>query len=116
MIIPVRCFTCNTILADKYDWFIREVRKQTNEDEPNILDVSAKDIKKTPHGLLLDKLGLKKYLTALTRFFCLIAVVRLNNTSFFTQILSDLDFFSYKIKGKSTGNQLKPLSRVTTTV
>ncbi len=61
MIIPVRCFTCNTILADKYDWFIGEVRKQTNQDEPNILDVSAKDIKKTPHGVLLDKLGLKKY-------------------------------------------------------
>ena len=27
MIIPVRCFTCGKVLADKYLWYIKEVRK-----------------------------------------------------------------------------------------
>ncbi len=61
MIIPVRCFTCNKVLADKYDWFINEVRKENKEGDPNILDVTSKDIKKTSQGILLDKLGLHRY-------------------------------------------------------
>lgn len=61
MIIPVRCFTCNKVLADKYTWFIDEVRKENKEGDPNILDVTSKDIKKTSQGILLDKLGLHRY-------------------------------------------------------
>ena len=61
MIIPVRCFTCNTILADKYEWFIREIKKVTGNNELNILDVSAQNIEKTIYGKNLDELKLHKY-------------------------------------------------------
>ena len=27
MIIPIRCFTCGKVLADKYDYYINEVQK-----------------------------------------------------------------------------------------
>ena len=28
MIIPVKCFTCGKVLADKYQYYLREVRKK----------------------------------------------------------------------------------------
>ena len=43
MIIPVRCFTCGKVVADKYDQFRREVRQ--GEDP----------------AVVLDKLGLNRY-------------------------------------------------------
>ena len=61
MIIPVRCFTCGKIIGDKYEWFINEVKKETGNSEPSILDVNAKTIEKTKHGELLDKLELNRY-------------------------------------------------------
>lgn len=27
MIIPVKCFTCGNLLADKYHWYLKRVRK-----------------------------------------------------------------------------------------
>lgn len=38
MIIPIRCFTCGKVLADKYDYYIAEVNKL------------EKDMKKTGTG------------------------------------------------------------------
>ncbi|MHA1904492.1 MAG: DNA-directed RNA polymerase subunit N [Candidatus Thorarchaeota archaeon] len=43
MIIPVRCFTCGKVVADKYDQFKREVKQ--GEDP----------------AVVLDKLGLQRY-------------------------------------------------------
>jgi len=28
MIIPVKCFTCGTVIADKYRYYLEEVRKR----------------------------------------------------------------------------------------
>ena len=28
MIIPIKCFTCGTVIADKYRYYTEEVRKQ----------------------------------------------------------------------------------------
>ncbi|MFW9954343.1 MAG: DNA-directed RNA polymerase subunit N [Candidatus Thorarchaeota archaeon] len=36
MIIPVRCFTCGKVIADKYEQFKREVRQ--GEDPAVVLD------------------------------------------------------------------------------
>jgi DNA-directed RNA polymerase subunit N len=36
MIIPVRCFTCGKVVADKFEQFKREL--QQNEDPAEILD------------------------------------------------------------------------------
>ena len=29
MIIPIKCFTCGTVLADKYTYYCQEVRRRT---------------------------------------------------------------------------------------
>ena len=39
MIIPVRCFTCGKVLADKYEFYKREVGKSKTED--TIINVNA---------------------------------------------------------------------------
>jgi len=64
MIIPVKCFTCGNVLADKYRYFQQEVRKiKFNKDMEidKVLYLSKDNISKTPEGLVLDKLKLKKY-------------------------------------------------------
>ncbi|MCF2135634.1 MAG: DNA-directed RNA polymerase subunit N [Candidatus Thorarchaeota archaeon] len=43
MIIPVRCFTCGKVVADKYEEFRREVRQGADPGE------------------VLDRLGLHRY-------------------------------------------------------
>ena len=64
MIIPVKCFTCGKVLADKYRFYQEEVSKiklDKNIEEKNI-EYLTKDIKdKTPEGVILDKLRLNKY-------------------------------------------------------
>jgi DNA-directed RNA polymerase I, II, and III subunit RPABC5 len=59
MIIPVRCFTCGKVLADKYEFYKKELAKSKTED--TIINVNAKTIQKTTEGKALDKLGLKRY-------------------------------------------------------
>jgi DNA-directed RNA polymerase subunit N (RpoN/RPB10) len=59
MIIPVRCFTCGNILADKYQYYKRELEKVKKED--TIINVNAKSIQQTTEGKILDKLELKRY-------------------------------------------------------
>ena len=58
MIIPVRCFTCGKLLADKYEFYKRELGKKT---EDTIIHVNAKTVQQTQEGKTLDKLGLKRY-------------------------------------------------------
>ena len=64
MIIPVKCFTCGKVLADKYRYFQAEVckiKQEKNFDEKTI-EYLTKEIKdKTPEGEVLDKLNLTKY-------------------------------------------------------
>lgn len=64
MIIPVKCFTCGKVLANKYRFYQNEVSKlkqQKNMDNKKIeyLTTNVKD--KTPEGEVLDRLGLTKY-------------------------------------------------------
>jgi DNA-directed RNA polymerase I, II, and III subunit RPABC5 len=63
MIIPVKCFTCGNVLADKYLYYVKEVRKikiskGLNTEEVIYLD--NKNLKKTPEGVVLDKVHLTK--------------------------------------------------------
>ena len=64
MLIPVRCYSCGKILANKYDYFQNELNRKklamnTTED-PLIINVNASDIKKTIAGELMDELGLTR--------------------------------------------------------
>ena len=70
MIIPIKCFTCGNVLADKYRYFQNEVRKIKLQNEKysshmtdgqfldNIEYFTKKNMEKTPEGLVLDRLKL----------------------------------------------------------
>ena len=62
MIIPVKCFTCGKVLANKYQFYIREVRKAKSEsnDTSSVTYLTNTNIEKTAEGRILDKLGLNK--------------------------------------------------------
>lgn len=70
MIIPIRCFTCGKILADKYDYYVAEKSKvSSTEDAPAAADAAApapktaqsRHFDKVKTGPILDKLGLTRY-------------------------------------------------------
>ena len=63
MIIPVKCFTCGKVLADKYLYFkmkVREEKIKKNIDMNDVIYLTVDNIKKTPEGKCLDDLGLTK--------------------------------------------------------
>lgn len=61
MIIPVKCFTCGKVLADKYQYYERTVReRKVNKNEEQIVYLTPENIKKTYEAEILDELGLKK--------------------------------------------------------
>jgi len=63
MIIPVKCFTCGTVLADKYRWYqnkVREKKLAKNMNVDKVVYLTTEFIDKTPEGEVLDNLNLKK--------------------------------------------------------
>ena len=63
MIIPVKCFTCGKVLADKYLYYLAEVKKlkvAEDIDHTEVLYLTRDNIKKTPEGIVMDKLNLNK--------------------------------------------------------
>jgi len=62
MIIPVKCFTCGNVLADKYRFFLNEVRRlkiAQGMKVDKIVYLTKENVEKTPEGTVLDDLGLK---------------------------------------------------------
>lgn len=62
MIIPIKCFTCGNVLADKYRYFLEEVRRikiSQGLQVENVVYLTKKNMEKTPEGIVLDNLGLK---------------------------------------------------------
>jgi DNA-directed RNA polymerase subunit N (RpoN/RPB10) len=63
MIIPVKCFTCGKVLANKYRYYEREVRKRNMANSANVDEVvylTEQNKDKTPSGEVLDILKLDK--------------------------------------------------------
>jgi len=63
MIIPVKCFTCGMVIADKYRFYIEEVRKKKlakGMDIDKVLYLTKEYHDKTPEGEVLDELRLTK--------------------------------------------------------
>jgi len=61
MIIPVKCFTCGNVLADKYRYYQEEVRKlKLGKGQPldRVMYLTKNNTEKTAEGNVLDKLGL----------------------------------------------------------
>lgn len=63
MIIPIKCFTCGNVLADKYLYFkrkVKEIKIKRNMDENQVLYFTELNVEKTPEGEVLDTLNLKR--------------------------------------------------------
>ena len=78
MIIPIRCFTCGKVIADKYDYYIKESERLKLEESQDVSkkianmtkeekEKAAKEAHDTRHfdpvrtGKLLDNMGLTRY-------------------------------------------------------
>uniref|UniRef100_A0A6C0DR32 DNA-directed RNA polymerase subunit N n=1 Tax=viral metagenome TaxID=1070528 RepID=A0A6C0DR32_9ZZZZ len=62
MIIPIKCFTCGNVLADKYRYYQQEVRRlkiAKNMKVDKVIYLTKENVEKTPEGVVLDNLGLK---------------------------------------------------------
>jgi len=68
MIIPVKCFTCGMVIANKYRYYQEQVRKKKlakrsngeSIDVDKVLYLTKEFVDKTPEGEVLDELNLKK--------------------------------------------------------
>lgn len=61
MIIPVKCFTCGNVLADKYRYYQEEVRKiklGRGQNPERVIYLTSNNKEKTAEGKVLDDLGL----------------------------------------------------------
>lgn len=60
MIIPIKCFTCGNVLANKYRYYLRKVREGKKSEEQNkVIYLTEAKMPKTQEGKVLDELGLK---------------------------------------------------------
>jgi len=60
MLIPVRCFTCGKVLANKYEYYQREVRAAKGAATDRVAYIDPATTEKTPEGKVMDKLKLTK--------------------------------------------------------
>lgn len=64
MIIPIKCFTCGFVIADKYRYYQKEVRerkcKNPSENIKTVLYLTKEFREKTIEGVVLDEIGIIK--------------------------------------------------------
>ena len=63
MLIPIKCFTCGKVLANKYRYYEKEVRKMKSSADMKVNSViylTQVNVDKTPEGEVLDRLQLNK--------------------------------------------------------
>ena len=68
MIIPIKCFTCGMVIADKYRFYVEEVRKKKFAKKANDASINIDKVvyltkefhEKTPEGEVLDELNMRK--------------------------------------------------------
>ena len=68
MIIPVKCVTCGKVLADKYRYYLEEVRKRKLADKKlehlevdQVQYLTPEFNEKTHEGQVMDELGFRRY-------------------------------------------------------
>tara|TARA_B110001452_G_scaffold147612_1_gene122896 strand:- start:4265 stop:4513 length:249 start_codon:yes stop_codon:yes gene_type:complete len=66
MIIPVRCFTCNKVIGDKYSTYLYKVQEdqKKNPDTNRVIDTNSiknDNIKQSYQGQILNELNIKRY-------------------------------------------------------
>lgn len=63
MIIPIRCVTCNKMLADKWKVYV-EMTRDTEKTNDNTISIHVKDYSEANKSLELkafEKLGIRRY-------------------------------------------------------
>jgi len=68
MIIPIKCFTCGNVIANKYRYYQEQVRKKKlakrgngeSIDLDKVLYLTKEFTDKTAEGEVLDELNMKK--------------------------------------------------------
>ena len=63
MIIPIKCFTCGNVLADKYEFYKKQVileKLKDGQDVDDVVYLESSNIKKTVEGKVMDQLQLTK--------------------------------------------------------
>ena len=63
MIIPVKCFTCGKVLADKYMYYqmnVRQLKRNAGDNVDKVIYLTQETVRKTPEGKVMDDLGLNK--------------------------------------------------------
>ena len=63
MIIPVKCFTCGTVLANKYQYYLKKVKQEKMTqgiDINKVIYLSQDKVSKSPEAKVLDELRLHK--------------------------------------------------------
>ena len=64
MIIPIKCFTCGMVLANKYRYYCEEVRRKKMGNKEmsinKVIYLTQEFSEKTPEGEVLDEIGLTK--------------------------------------------------------
>jgi DNA-directed RNA polymerase I, II, and III subunit RPABC5 len=59
MIIPVRCFTCGKVLADKWKAYTEKIL-ELERDETKVIETTHSSFAKNARGPILDELGITK--------------------------------------------------------
>ena len=59
MIIPIRCMTCGKVIADLWNYYQNEIKKENVPEDT--ININSKNKKKTHRGKIMDKLCLKRY-------------------------------------------------------
>ena len=59
MLIPIRCFTCGKLIADKWNYY-KNKKNENNKDTVLINYQNIASLEKTYEGHLLDELGLDR--------------------------------------------------------
>ena len=66
MIIPIRCFTCNNVIGDLWEEYLKRIQLASIEEDlknnrkKRFVDIEQLN-KKTIEGKVLDQLGIKMY-------------------------------------------------------
>ena len=61
MIIPIRCFTCNKVLADVWNSYV-ELTDRNSKEHAKIISIHSQDYdKKTKELLAFEKLNITRY-------------------------------------------------------
>ena len=66
MIIPIRCFTCNKVISDKWVPFVERVNQEKQNSTDSIKDlvieyIDLKKPNKSIEGKVMDELELHRY-------------------------------------------------------